>query len=157
MGSKEEKLTSREMALHLRIFLGTLASCSPSGADLKKKKKKIPERKKFMEVSRYGGSFTWRSIRGSRVRFPGWHYTLCTYVPWPDIYPYLPLSTQVFIWYPVGCKSHCSMLSNLSLIALAVMLPREWKKCINRVRASQNLMTGVKTVKRLETWTSPMY
>ena len=32
--SWEEKLISRETALHLRIFLGTLASCSPSGKDL---------------------------------------------------------------------------------------------------------------------------
>lgn len=34
IGSTEEKLISLETALHLRIFFGTLASCSLSGNDL---------------------------------------------------------------------------------------------------------------------------
>ena len=41
------------------------------------------------------------------------------------------------------------MLSNLSLVALAGILPREWRKCINCVGARKNLMTGVIPVKAL--------
>ena len=53
--------------------------------------------------------------------------------------------------------SYCSMLCNLNLVTLAEMLPREWRKCIHSVRASQNLMTGVITLKRLEMQTLLMH
>lgn len=36
IGSTEEKFISLEIARHFKIFLGTLASCSTSGMDLKK-------------------------------------------------------------------------------------------------------------------------
>ena len=41
MGSADEKLISLETARHLRIFVGTLASCSTSGTDLLRNKQSI--------------------------------------------------------------------------------------------------------------------
>ena len=54
-----------------------------------------------------------------------------------------PAAALMSFAYPVGCESQCGTFSNFSLVALVRMLPREWRKCIHCVRASQNPMTGV--------------